>query len=306
MNEPSMQTAANPLHMEELNSRSRTGFTWQNVGLERSIAADIYFYLLAASWRKLLAVSFTGFLIINLMFATLYWFDLEGVANAQPGSFADAFFFSVQTFSTIGFGAMSPQSVYAHALVTVESFAGLVAVALATGLIYAKFSRPTAAIEFSEVAVIHDRNGVPHLHIRFANERRGEIINATIKASTIITEVTNEGSTLTLVRPLPLVTEDIPLFTMNWTAMHRLDENSPFYRITEMAPEERPVFFIVLTFEGMDSTMLQTVQARSFYRPQDILLHRQYKDMVSRNEAGQFEVNHQNLSKTEPVGGFQK
>ena len=101
--------------------------SWTIIGFERKPLSDLYYYLIAASWGSLLGLAFGGYVLINLFFAALYYFDLEGVANAQPGSFSDAFFFSVQTFSTIGFGAMSPQSPYTHVLVTIESFAGLIA-----------------------------------------------------------------------------------------------------------------------------------------------------------------------------------
>ena len=208
----------------------------------------------------------------------------------------------MQTFSTIGFGAMSPQSLYTHALVTAESFAGLVAVALATGLIYAKFARPTAAIRFSEIAVLHDRNGVPHLHMRMANERQGEIVNATIAASISIAEVTAEGSQMRRIRKLPLVTESIPLFTLNWTAMHEINEQSPFYGLAEMAAEERPPFFVILTFEGTDATMLQAVHARHVYLPQDIVLERQYKDMLYMSEEEGLLLKHHNLGETVAMG----
>lgn len=302
MSETEFETLANPLLAEQLDRNRRT-FDWRNVGLERKVSADIFFYLLAATWGQLLAISFSGFVLINFLFAALYYFDLEGIANAQVGSFADAFFFSVQTFSTIGFGAMSPQSAYTHMLVTVESFAGLVAVALATGLIYAKFSRPVAAIRFSDVAVVHDRDGVPHLHMRFANERKGEIINATLEASILVTEVTAEGNQMIRTYELPLLKKTVPLFVMNWTVIHEIDEQSPFYQILQAEADERPPFFIILTVEGMDSTLLQTVQARHMYWPQHVVLNRQYEDMMTTTDEGEILLDHRNLGVTVGMGG---
>lgn len=302
MSETEFETLANPLLAEQLDRNRRT-FDWRNVGLERKVSADIFFYLLAATWGQLLAISFSGFVLINFLFAVLYYFDLEGIANAQVGSFADAFFFSVQTFSTIGFGAMSPQSAYTHMLVTVESFAGLVAVALATGLIYAKFSRPVAAIRFSDVAVVHDRDGVPHLHMRFANERKGEIINATLEASILVTEVTAEGNQMIRTYELPLLKKTVPLFVMNWTVIHEIDEQSPFYQILQAEADERPPFFIILTVEGMDSTLLQTVQARHMYWPQHVVLNRQYEDMMTTTDEGEILLDHRNLGVTVGMGG---
>ena len=151
------QEEIKPKYPKVKAEHTQRGPMWEVAGLDRKPLSDFYYYLISASWSSLLALAFGGYFIINLIFAALYYFGLDGVANAQPGSFSDAFFFSVQTFSTIGFGAMSPQSPYAHFLVTIESFAGLIAVALATGLIFSKFARPTAAISFSDNILIYNQ-----------------------------------------------------------------------------------------------------------------------------------------------------
>lgn len=274
---------------------------WEIDGVPHKPLADMYYYLIAVSWTNLLALSFGGFVIINLLFAALYYVGLDGVSNAQPGSFSDAFFFSVQTFSTIGFGSMSPNSIYTHALVTIESFAGLVAVALATGLIFAKFARPKAAIDFSEKMLIHNRDGVPHLHFRLANQRVSEIYNMQIKLSVAIRETTGEGHQITRNLVLPQVRDDVPLFTANWTSMHRIDEDSPLYGVTPETIQDRALLFIV-TIEGTEGTLMQTVQAGYFYRPTDIVFNERFVDMLGFDPERGALLLHGNLNKTEPTG----
>ncbi len=272
---------------------------WTIIGVDRKVMADTYYFLIAASWGQLLGLAFGGFVLINLLFAVLYFFDLEGVANARPGSFSDAFFFSVQTFSTIGFGAMSPQTVYTHMLVTLESFAGLIAVALATGLIFAKFARPKAAVTFSKNILIHNRDGIPHLHFRIANERLSEIYNMSVNLSVLVDEITSEGHHMRRIRRLHLAREDVPLFTANWLNMHKLDEDSPLYGLTQENVYERALMFIV-TIDGVEATLMQTVQASYFYRPSDVRFGYRFGDMITFDDRGMI-LDQANLNVIEKV-----
>ncbi len=277
---------------------------WRNFGLNRSYLVDIYYYLLAASWRQLFGFAFASYLLINLLFGLLYFWDLGSISGARPWHFSDAFYFSVQTFSTIGYGAMSPTSLYTHTLVTIEAFIGLVSAALVTGIIFAKFSRPTAALRFSDKAVVHNENGVPHLHLRLANERQSEILNAHMTLSALIEETNSEGVTMRRINRLPLVRDDIPLFAMAWTLMHPLDENSPLEGLTSENINRR-LLILIVTVEGTEATFMQTVQTRHFYRPQDMEFERQYKDMIVHAPDGIMELHHENLHRTEPFGGWQ-
>ncbi|MEM8856900.1 MAG: ion channel [Chloroflexota bacterium] len=274
--------------------------TWQIEGANRSPMADLYYYLIAVSWTRLLALSFAGFVAINLLFATLYYVGLEGVTNAQPGSFSDAFFFSVQTFSTIGFGAMSPSTPYTHILVTVESFAGLITVALATGLIFAKFARPKGAIEFSNKMLIYNRDGVPHLHFRMSNQRMSEVYNMKVRVSAVIQEVSAEGHQISRNLSLPQVREEVSFFTTNWLSMHCLDENSPLHGVTAENIAER-VFVFIVTVEGLDATLMQTVQASYFYRAKDVLFDRHFQDMLTFDLERGIVLHQDRLNKTEPI-----
>jgi len=278
----------------------KTIFEYTVVGLEYRPLADLYYFLIAARWHWLISVALGGYIVINLIFALLFWLDKDAILNARPGSFADAFFFSIQSFSTIGYGGMSPNTLYAHLLVTVESFAGLVAVAMGTGLIFAKFSRPSARVAFSNIMVMCDRDGVPTLQFRIANERQNEILNANLHVSVLVEEVTAEGQRMRRFRKLALEQEESPMFTINWTAIHRLDDTSPLYGLgVENVKEE--VRFIIAVFSGLDGTFLQTVQARHVYQAEDIAFGCHFEDMVEMLPSGDILLDHGQLNYIKPV-----
>src|ERR1700744_5204387 len=144
---------------------------------------DFYHGILTTSWPGFVAQLAALFLVVNLAFAVLYVIDRGGIANARPGSYADAFFFSVQTLGTLGYGQMAPHSLYANLLVTAESFTGILIIALFTGIIFARFSRPSARVLFSKVAVVTTFDGVPTMMFRAANQRGNSILDATVTVS---------------------------------------------------------------------------------------------------------------------------
>src|SRR5262249_47047312 len=150
------------------------------LGAPRVGLRDLYHGLLRVPWWAALGTIVGGYLALNAVFATLY-LAVGGIANAEPGSFADAFFFSVQTMGTIGYGAMHPAPRVANALVVAESVTGLVVTALATGLVFARFSQTRARVVFSSRAAIGPMDGVPTLMIRVGNERGNRIVDASFR-----------------------------------------------------------------------------------------------------------------------------
>ena len=136
------------------------------------------------------------YLSLNLMFALLFLELGDCIEGARPGSLFDAFFFSVQTLATIGYGVMHPKGTCGHVLVSVEALCGLIGLALLTGIVFAKFSRPRAGVVFSEKAIIALHNGVPTLLFRVANERGSDIIEASMRLSALMDSVTAEGKAL--------------------------------------------------------------------------------------------------------------
>lgn len=262
---------------------------------------DAYYTLLGASWWQLFAYGFLAYVILNLVFGTLYWVAPGSVSS--DGTWLQSFHFSVQTFSTIGYGSMSPTSTFGNILVTIESFFGLVAVAIGTGLVFSKFSRPSARIDYSEKMVVHPRNGKMTLHFRIANERAdNRIINAKLKLSVLMKVVSEEGHELSRFFPLKLERDEMPFFALSLIVMHVVDEDSPFFTMTPEEFHEKVTFFVT-SFEGIDSTFLQTVQANNFYHKDDIVFGEKFVDMMELPDGpgGKLIMRHENLSKTEPI-----
>jgi inward rectifier potassium channel len=210
---------------------------------------------------------------------------IGGVAHARDGSFLDAFFFSVQTIGTIGYGAMYPESTAAEAMVVLESTVGLILTALATGMVFAKFSRSTARIVFTEKAVISPMNGVPTLQVRIGNERGNRIIDAVIRASISRTERTAEGAIFYRNIDLDLVRERLFSLSRSWSILHVINEKSPLYGGTpeSFVAQELELNLLVI---GIDDISMQTVQATHQYFNQQIIWGARLADILSETPDG--------------------
>jgi len=219
---------------------------------------DFYHTVMSAPWPLVMLALGAAYILTNLAFAVLYLLGGDCIANAVPGSFADVFFFSVQTMATIGYGAMAPKTFYAHTLVTVEAIFGLFGVALATGIVFAKFARPTARVVFSEVAIINKRNGVPHLSFRVANARANQIVEASIRVSALKFEYTTEGERMRRYFDMALVRSTNPIFAMTWTVMHPIDETSALYGATPASLQQTQAT-VVASMSGLDETDRKSV-----------------------------------------------
>lgn len=255
------------------------------IGARRGYTDDLYHYLLRAPWSRVMLLVGATYVGINLLFAGLYLAGGDCLTGAQPGSFPDAFFFSVQTFSTIGYGVMAPKNAFASAVVTCEAFVGLVTVAMATGLMFAKFSRPTARVLFSERMVIAPRDGKPTLMLRMANERGNDIIEASFRLTVLMAETSSEGETMRRMHDLPLVRGDTPLFTLTFQAMHVIDERSPLHGLTPEALAAGEVRFVV-TVTGLDADFATTIHARRMYYADDLVWNARFADVLSNRADG--------------------
>lgn len=246
---------------------------------------DLYYTLLTIPWSGFFGLLAVSYGIFNLGFALLFLVDSGSIANARPGSFADAFFFSVQTMATIGYGAMYPATLYANLLVTLEVLLGMTGLALATGLIFARFSRPVARIMFSRVAVIADHDGKPTLSFRAANQRNNRILEAQVTVSILREEVTAEGQRMRRFHDLALARSRTPMFALTWTVMHVIDEKSPLHRATPASLEAEQAE-IVVALIGLDETFSQTVHARHSYLAEEIVWNRRFVDILDRLDDG--------------------
>jgi inward rectifier potassium channel len=230
------------------------------------------------------------YLSVNFLFALVYLTAKDGIANARPHSFSDAFFFSIQTLSTVGYGSMYPTTLYAQILVTIEILLGLVLLAILTGLMFARFSRPTAKVIFSKVAVICPYNGVPTLMFRAANQRNSKILEAQIQVNFLRNEISAEGHKLRRFYELNLMRSRTPIFGLSWLVMHPIDHQSPFYGKTQESLQEVEAE-LWLTLTGLDETFSQTIHARYVYEVGDILWNHRFVDIFSQNSRGEWFID---------------
>ncbi len=253
------------------------------MGIEGGIVNDLYHQILIASWPRFFFIVTLGYLVVNALFAVLYVLDHNGVDGGT--GYLDAFFFSVQTMATIGYGKMTPRSTFANVLVTVEALVGLLAMAMATGLMFAKFSRPTARVTFSNVILINERDGVRTLALRMANERNSQILQANVQIVAIFDESTKEGEFIRRLRDLTLVRAQTPVFVMSWTVFHPITSESPLFGKSIDDLRRANVSFVV-AFMGLDDALSATVNSQKFYTMDDVVVDHRFDDMLRVEKDG--------------------
>ena len=257
-------------HVRLLNRNGSFNVTRKHSGLD----ALSYHALLTMSWPAFIALLASAYALLNAVFAVIYLsLGADALQTATPPEltprFLKAFFFSIDTFSTIGYGNIVPVGRAANVVVCVEAFCGLLGLALATGLLFARFSRPTAKILFSENAVIAPYNGASAFEFRIINARNNQITE--LGARVLLSKFENaDGNRIRKYHPLQLERERVVFFPLSWTVVHPIDENSPMFGLSRedlMANDAE--FLILLT--GTDETFSQTVHARSSYRADEVV-----------------------------------
>ena len=257
----------------------------KTVGLESSWRHDLYHQVVALPWYGFLLASAGLYLGGNLIFAGLYLLQPGAIQQAKPGSFADAFFFSVQTMATIGYGAMSPATIYANCIVTAETLFGMILLALVSGMTFARVSIPTARVLFSREAVVTTHQGMPTLMVRMANQRRSHVVQAEVNVSLLRNEISQEGVSMRRFHDLKLARNKTPVFALTFTVMHVIDSDSPLYQATPETLLERGVELVVAV-TGMDGVTFQTIHARTSYLAEEILFNHRHRDVFMRREDG--------------------
>jgi inward rectifier potassium channel len=270
------------------------------LGVPRLHFADLYHRLLTLSWPQFFMLICLSYVLTNSLFALAYLAGGDCIANARPGSFKDAFYFSVQTMATIGYGAMYPRTEYANTIVAIEAFFGLWGVAMVTGLAFSRFSRATARVIFSRVAIIAPFNGVPTLMYRAGNQRFNQILEAQQRATLIRDEVTSEGEYMRRFYDLQLMRSQSPIFALTWTVMHTIDENSPLYQLTAKDLLEQQAE-IVVTLTGIDDTVSQTIHARHSFVASEIVWNMRFVDIILKSPDGGRVVDYTQFHDVKPV-----
>ena len=249
-------------------------------GQDRSRWTDVYHAVLRAPWWLFFIGLAAFFGTINVVFALLYLSDPNALAHVRHGNFWDAFLFSVQTIGSINYTVFVPQTVYANIIVSIEAFFGILTIALFTGIILARFSRPYARVVFSKYAIIAPFDGVPTLMFRTANQRGNQILDAAITLSVARQQTSKEGVSMRRFDELKPVRERTSLFALSWTVMHRIDESSPLFGLTPDTFYDNQLEIIAL-LNGMDETLADRIYARHSYTPDEILWDRRFVDVIS-------------------------
>ena len=266
-----------------------------------------YHVLVTLSWPRFLALVTVGFLLVNTLFAAAYVAcgpeALAGpaVGSGPGGAWARAFFFSVQTFSTIGYGHVAPVSLAANLLVVAEALCGLFVFALIWGIVFARFARPQARIRFSERAVVAPYRGITGFEFRVANESSSQLVDVRAEVMLGRMEVDAEGRSLRRFYDLPLERDHIAFFPLTWTIVHPIDAASPLAGLSAAELAAADAEFLVI-LAGTDETWAQTVHARSSYKFDEIEWGARFTSIFLRPEnGGRMGVSLDRLSEIERV-----
>lgn len=264
-------------------------FNVRRAGLSFWSSLSLYQTLIHLSWPRFILLGAALYVVANTLFgaafAALGPYALVQEGHPAGGHFLAGFFCSVQTFGTIGYGHISPEGAAANLLVTLESVTSLISVALATGLVFARFSRPTARIVFSRNALIAPYQGITALEFRVANARSSQIIELEAKLTASLWE-TVDGVRVRRFHVLRLERNRVVFFPLSWTVVHPIDENSPLYGMTEQELLAAEAEFLVL-LTGIDETFAQAVHARSSYRADEVVWQARFASVFRRAEEGE-------------------
>jgi inward rectifier potassium channel len=268
-------------------------------GASRFDLRDPYHFIATMSWPMFFLCLVVSELLINSGFALLYVAVPGAIANVPAGSFIDAFFFSIETLATVGYGTMVPATRYGHVISAVEIICGIVYTALVTGVIFIRFSKPRAKIVYAERPVVANHNGVPTLMIRIANGRTHMLTDASVRLSALLVELTPEGQLFRRMLGLELALSHFPLFALTWTLMHKIDDKSPLHGRSADTLVHDGVR-LMLSIEARDPALSVQVHDLKSYPAETIAFGMRYADAVSWDDSGRTSADIRRISMIEP------
>ena len=260
-------------------------------GLAGRFWSDLYYRAMTVPWPAFFASAAAIFLLLNGSFALVYSLGDHPIANAVPGRFLDLLYFSIETLATVGYGDMHPQTDFGHLVATVEIFTGMSFLAVMTGLVFARFSRPRARFLFARHPIVGQHEGRPTLMIRVANARHNTISGAIARLWLIRVETTAEGHVFRRYYELDLLRNENPVFALSWTLFHTIDEASPLYGVTREQLAEGEAA-LVLTLNGLDDNSVQQLNSRQSYSHDHIRWQHRYVDIAWNAEDGRLVLDY--------------
>jgi len=268
-------------------------------GAARYDFSDPYHFAIEMSWKEF-AFAFIGLeLCINVVFALLYLASPGCIANVRPGSFSDAFFFSIETLATVGYGFMVPVTLYGHVVSAIEIVCGMVFTAIMTGLLFVRFSKPRPKILFADQAVVTGHNCAPTLMVRLANGRMTLLTNAIVRLGVVLFEESAEGHPLRRLHDLALSNANLSLFPLTWTVMHEINDISPLaaYDATRFKEDDVRLF---LTIEARDHALGTAIHDMRVYTADNVLFGMHYAEAVTIDDQRRPVADLARLSLIEP------
>src|SRR5438874_5538618 len=263
---------------------------------------DVYRWLLGLNWPRFAVFVAVVYIGLNLLFAALYSLQQDSIAGSTGGHwFFDCFFFSIQTLATVGYGHMYPQTLYAHIISTIEIMTGVFLLAVMTGLIFVRFSRPIARVVFSRSIVIAPLNGRPTLMVRVGNENQHSMVEAEFRIMFSRDEPLIEGGDFRYFYALKLHFDHLTVFPAALTLRHEIDERSPLYGATlESLEAGRALFFVSVV--GIDPVIAAAVQTQKDYTWRDLRFGHRFVEIYSQHGDGKLTVDYGRIHDTEPAG----
>jgi inward rectifier potassium channel len=293
----SRQSSRNPAATRRIRLGARDVVT---EGLSTEVVQDLFHHFMTVSWPRLFATIAAFFLVFDLLFGCLYDVIPGCIANLNPPGFAGAFFFSVETLATVGYGDMHPQTLYGHVIAMIEIFVGLMMLAVITGIMFARFSRPRARFMFSKWAVVRPIDGRLTLMFRAANARQNVVQEASALVRMLRDDVTPEGFRLRRIVDLPLVRSQHPVFALGWNLMHAIDESSPLRTESAESLAATNTVFIV-SLSGTDETTGQVLMARAEYTSAAIRWNEAFLDILDVQPDGSLHIDYGKFDGVEPL-----
>jgi inward rectifier potassium channel len=266
-------------------------------GLHLSFWADISHRSLTASWPAFIAGVVLVFIVFNAAFGLLYWVGDQPVSNVARNDYLDYLYFSIETLSTAGYGDMHPQTHYGHFVSAVELLTGIFSMSLMTGLIFARFSRPSARLLFANNPVVSTYEGEPTLMMRFANERHNIIGNATARLWILKNVTTSEGQSVRRFNELPLLKNEHPALALSWTLYHVLDEQSELFNLDADDFKAAGIALVVVV-SGYDIVAAQTIHARKSYDHTNIRFGQRYADILENLDDRRIRIDYSKFHDT--------
>ena len=247
---------------------------------DKHIGFDIYHWLLSISWVRFFSLVFISYVVVNTLFALVYFsIGAEKFGGTEIGSgsekFYQLFFFSAQTLTTVGYGHVFPNSVFTSTVSAIESMLGLMGFALVTGILYGRFSKPKADIQYSNHALVAPYHEATGFMFRIANRKQNELLETECQ---VVLAINNPETRRRDFKALELEIKKINFLPLTWTIVHPIDEKSPMQGLTEKDLNERDAEFIIL-IKSITDTYFQTVYSRMSYKANEMVWNAKFVPM---------------------------